>query len=189
MYVCIYIYIYIYIYTHILGLMGQDITQWICPMDFIAGFVPWNFIGIVQWISITLVMSKGFPRYLSNSVTMDLYNGFHWNCPMDFHHSCDFLAGSVSRGARDRSLEIGTSEIIADFQWHVPMDVQWHFPMDCHFPSGVSLELSSGLSVTFSSGISFLRSLVCNLVPRLLQSISCRRPRAIFAAARLMVCC
>ena len=26
-----------------------------------------------------------------------------------------------------------TSEIIADFQWHFPMDAQWHFPMEFHF--------------------------------------------------------
>ena len=33
-------------------------------------------------------------------------------------------------GAKDRTPEIDTSEIIVDLQWHVPMDVQWHFPTD-----------------------------------------------------------
>ena len=67
-----------------------------------------------------------------------------------------WLEARDSLGAKDCTPEINTSEIIVDFQWHVPMDCQRYVPKDCHFPSGFLLEMSYGLSVAFSNGISLL---------------------------------
>ena len=40
-------------------------------------------------------------------------------------------------GAKDCIPKNDTSEIIADLQWHSPMDVQWHLPTGFHFVNGV----------------------------------------------------
>ena len=50
-------------------------------------------------------------------------------------------------GAKDCTPEIDTSEIIGDFQWHLPMD--------CNLSSGLFLELSNGFSAAFSNGFQF----------------------------------
>ena len=46
--------------------------------------------------------------------------------------------GLVLRGRKVARPEIDTSEIIAEFQWHFPMDCQWHFPTAFHVFSGIS---------------------------------------------------
>ena len=38
----------------------------------------------------------------------------------------------ASLGAKYCTPEIDTSEIIVEFQWHIPMDVQWLFTMLLH---------------------------------------------------------
>ena len=48
-------------------------------------------------------------------------------------------------GAKDCTPEIDTSESIADFQRHLPMDVQWHFPTAFLF----SALCSKGLSLSW----------------------------------------
>ena len=61
-------------------------------------------------------------------------------------------------GAKDCRPEIDTSEIIADFQWH--------FPVDCHLFSGFLPNKNNGCSATIYNACSFLRHLVCKLLPR-----------------------
>ena len=77
-------------------------------------------------------------------------------------HICPFLLG-LWPGTTDCKTEIDTSEIVEDFQRHVPMDRQWHVPTDLKFSVAFSeglslsqwmlLEMSNGCSVASSNGI------------------------------------
>ena len=65
-------------------------------------------------------------------------------------------------GAKHRTPETNTSEIIVDFQWHFPTIVSCMFqqklivhckhPKVCHFSKGLSLECSDGFPEACSNG-------------------------------------
>ena len=65
----------------------------------------------------------------------------------------------LSLGAEDRTPEINTSEIIVDFQLHVPMDVQWQFPTQRH------------LSAVCSKGMSLSQWIVAGIVQWIVSGI------------------
>ena len=102
---------------------------------------------------------------------------FDWSCLL----CC--LFSWVSWVANYCTPEINNSEIIVDVQWHFPINCQRCFPMDFHFSvvcsKGLSLPqwMFTGIVQWVFSGTfqwkSLLRSLVCNIPPRLAWCIRC----------------
>ena len=76
------------------------------------------------------------------------------------------LASTRHLGTKYCTLEIDTSEIIVDFQWHLPTD--FHFSVEISLSQWIfTRNLQWTFTGTFQfNGISLLRALACNLLPR-----------------------
>ena len=97
--------------------------------------------GWTQPLDILSAASQFVCYYLSNR------KGAWATQPLEQILDSELLLCELGVGAKDRTPEIDTSEIIVDVQWHVPMDFsdicqryvscQLHVAKDCHCSSGL----------------------------------------------------